>query len=377
MNTSVEYTQIMNAKPSKTTNRLHFTDMDPTRFEDLCLALIYPLHPWSDIRHYGRLGGDGGVDILARERMDDADDREWFIQCRRYSKATKSTVIKAVDDALAKVKAVDDAQAKPTHAPDVLLVVLACDVSRTAHEAYTSYASSMGVSSPLLWTASLLEARLHAERRDLLFTYFGISEAAEARRREGTISRNIALKRRLRRELLRTTGVNRDRARTRPMEKFIASDVIVHSTDDTSYPDVDEERIGFSGWFKVEIWDFYHNGLEFVTGIDYGIVDGDGRWAVIGHDQPVGDEFKRIKMFRLAQIPYRNIVDFDTMGDEYYPQPHMYCRFADGGQPYEGFRWVLIDDDFPWPMEPELQFEIETAKQERPNDPPRSEGTPS
>lgn len=364
LNTSVEYTQIMKAKPSKTTNRLHFTDMDPTRFEDLCLALIFPLRPWSDIRHYGRRGGDGGVDILAKEGIEDATDIEWFIQCRRYSKATKSTVKKAVDDALAKV----------THAPDVLLVVLACDVSRTAHEAYASYASSRGVSTPLLWTASILEAQLHAERRDLLFTYFGISEAAEARRREVTISRNIALKRRLRRELLRTTGVNWDRARTRPSEKFIASEVIVHSTDDTSYPDFDEERTGFSGWLKLEIWDFYHNGLEFVVGVDYGIVDGDGRWAVIGHDQPVDeDQFKRINMFRLAQIPYRNIADIDAMGDEYYPQPHIYCRYADGGQPYEGFRWVPTDD-YPWPMEPDLQFEIETAKPERPNDSPRSEG---
>ena len=63
-------------------------------------------------------------------------------------------------------------------------------------------------------------------------------------------------------------------------------------------------------------------------------------------------------MFQLARIPYRNIVDVDMIGDEYYPQPHIYCRFADGGAPYEGFRYVLINDEFPWPMDPALQFKF-------------------
>lgn len=158
----------MSAKPTKTTNPIHFTDLEPTRFEDLCLALIFPLHPWTDIRHYGRSGGDEGVDIFAKERMEDGVARDWFVQCRRYKFATKSTLKTAVDDALEKAE----------HSPDVLLVVVACDVSRTAHDAYIEYASKRGVKTPLLWTASIIEAQLYAERRDLLFSFFGISEAA-------------------------------------------------------------------------------------------------------------------------------------------------------------------------------------------------------
>lgn len=68
----------MKAKPSETTNRIHFTDLDPTRFEDFCLALIYPLHPWLDIRHYGRQGGDAGVDIYAKEQLENGVDT-WVI----------------------------------------------------------------------------------------------------------------------------------------------------------------------------------------------------------------------------------------------------------------------------------------------------------
>ena len=327
---------------------MHFTDLDPIRFEDFCLALIFPLHPWADIRHYGRLGDDGGIDIYAKERMEDGAERDWFVQCRRYKNAKKSTLTKAVDDALGKT-------ASP---PDVLLVVVACGVRRTSHDAYLKYASSKGVKTPLLWTASIIEARLHAERRDLLFTYFGISEAAEARRREATISRNIFIKKNLRKELLKNPkDIDWEKARNEPHHKFESSEVIIHSVDDTTYPEVDVKGTGISGWFKLEIWNFYHNGLEFIVGIEYSIIDSEGRWSIIEYNESYDDiKYDKIKMFVLARIPYRNIVDFDTIGDEFYPQPHLYCRFADGGAPYEGFRHILISGDYPWPMDPKMQF---------------------
>jgi hypothetical protein len=344
----------MGVRATKTTNRLHFTDLDPTRFEDFCLALIFPLHPWSDIRHYGRLGGDGGVDIFAKERMEDSKERDWFVQCRRYKNATKATLTKAVNDALA----------KSTRPPHVLLVVIACDVSRKSHEAYVRYASDKGVGTPLLWTASILEAKLHAERRDLLFTYFGISEAAEARYREATISRNIYLKKRLRKELLRDSkDIDWDKARINPYHKFKSSEIIIHSVDDTTYPGADVKGTGISGWFQLEVWNFYHNGLEFIVGTTDGIVDSEGSWSIIEYNEPYDEKkYEKIRMFVLARIPYRNIVDFDIIGDEFYPQPHIYCRFADGGEPYEGLRYVLISEDYPWPMDSKKQFNLRKKK---------------
>ena len=324
------------------------------------MALIFPLHPWVDVRHYGRLGGDGGVDILAKERVEDGVERVWFIQCRRHSRASQGTLTQAVDDTLAKTGA----------APNVLLVVLACDVTRAAHESFRRYASAKGVKTPLLWTASVLEARLHSERRDLLFSYFGISEAAEAREQEASISRNIALKKRLRKDLLADPkSVNWDKARKHPPDKFEHSEVIVHSIDDMSYPDVDSESTGISGWFKLEVWDYYHNGLEFVLRVERGARDSEGYWAVLEHDQQFNTErFTEIRIFLIGRIPYRNIVDYDVIGDEYYPQPHLYCRFANGGEPYEGFRYVLISDEYPWPLEPELQVDLrKNSAATRPN----------
>lgn len=344
----------MSAKATKTTNRLHFTDLSPTRFEDFCLALIFPLHPWVDIRHYGRVGDDGGIDIYTKERTEDGVERDWYVQCRRYSKATKSTLKKAVDDALAKTKAI----------PAVLLVVVACDVRRDAHEKFNEYAASKGIKTPFLWTASTMEARLHAERRDLLFTYFGISEVAEARQRESTIIRSISIKKRLNREFRRDPKeIDWKRAEMHPYEKFITSEVIIHSIDDSTYPSVDAKNTGISGWFKLEIWDFYYNGLEFVARIEYGIVESEGRWSLLDYNQKFDEnKYSKIKLFHLLRIPFRNIVDFDMMGDEYYRIPHIYCRFDNGGEPYEGSRFVLAGDEYPMTMDPELRFSLNSDK---------------
>lgn len=320
------------------------------RFEDFCLALIYPLNLWTDLRHYGRKGTDGGVDIFAKERGDDGVEREWIIQCRRHSRSNRSKLKAAVDDALSKAD-------KP---PAVLLVIIACDARRDAHENFLSYASTRGVKTPYLWTASLLEAKLYNKRRDLLYTFFGISEVAEERSKETSISRNIAMKKRVRRDFLADpANVNWDKARNHPPAKFQHGEVIIHSIDDTVYPQADADSPGISGWFKLEVWDFYHNGLEFVLAGERGALDRDGYWGLLDRNQSFDSRrFREVRLYRLGRIPYANIVEYDVVGDEFYGSPHLYCRFANGGMPYEGFRHVLIADEFPWPMEAAKQIDV-------------------
>jgi hypothetical protein len=346
----------MPPRPSRTINRLHFDDLDPKRFEDLCLAIVFQIRPWADLRHYGRSGGDGGVDILAKERVADGVERSWWIQCRRYSRAPKAVLQEAIDDALSQA----------TESPDVLLVIVACDVSRTAHESFLRLASERGIKTPLLWTASVLEARLHGERRDLLFSYFGISEVAEARAREASITRDFNIKKRLRKELLaEPKTVNWEKARKHPPDMFEYSELIIHSVDDSSYPNVDENSPGISGWFKLEVWDFYHNGLECIVSVERGAMDADGHWEVLDHDQPFdATRLTEIRMFRVGRIPYRDIVECDVVGDEYYPFPHLYCRFANGGEPYEGFRFLLISDGEYWRLDPDRQLLLKNEKRD-------------
>lgn len=344
----------MPTKASRTTNRLHFTDLSDKRFEDLCHALVYPMVPWSDIRHYGRSGSDGGMDIYAKERLEDGAERDWIVQCRRYSSATRRTVMQAVDDAVATA----------TTPPHVLVLALACDVSRVAHEAFLDHATAKGVETPLIWTASVLEARLYAERPDLLFAYFGISTAARARSRESMVTRNIAMKKRLRRELIKDRAeIDGQKARHRPYEKFRSLRMLIHSVDDTTYPNVETSRTRRSGWFRLEVWDFYFNGLEFIVAAEPGILHEDGRWAIRDFEQAYDEaSFSKITVLTLGQIPYSAIVDVDLDGDEFYGCPHVYCRFAHGGWPYEGFAYVRGDGDYPWPLEAGKRFELPAAR---------------
>ena len=127
--------------------------------------------------------------------------------------------------------------------------------------------------------------------------------------------------------------------------KFAESEFIVHRLDDTAYPKSDD-RPGISGWFKLEVFDFYFNGIEGILNIEYALVSEFTKsWSILPEDRakdsfPAG--FWPIKVFKTGKIPWRNIRHYDLGGDEYYPFPHLYCLYADNGMPYEGFEYDQI-----------------------------------
>ena len=49
-------------------------------------------------------------------------------------------------------------------------------------------------------------------------------------------------------------------------------------------------------------------------------------------------------VFRVGRIPFRNIVECDEEGDEYYPGLHLYCKYAEHGEPYESIIFKLTDE---------------------------------
>jgi Restriction endonuclease len=140
-----------------------FTDLHDRRFEDLCMQMVYRLLKWEQIDHDGRSGSDAGVDLRAIEQLDDGSLRDWFVQCRRYQKVAAAELQRAVNDTLKKVD----------RAPEVLLVVVACDVSLRARTSYEKYARKKGIISPYIWSASTLETKLYSDYPDLLPRFKG------------------------------------------------------------------------------------------------------------------------------------------------------------------------------------------------------------
>jgi hypothetical protein len=53
--------------------------------------------------------------------------------------------------------------------------------------------------------------------------------------------------------------------------KFAEGEFIVHRLGETTYPSTDEIP-GISNWFKLETFDFYHNGIEGILDIEYALV---------------------------------------------------------------------------------------------------------
>lgn len=334
------------ATPSKTVNRLHFDDLSPNRFEDLCLALVYRLREWEDIHHDGRTGADDGVDIRAMASAPDGSLRAWYVQCKRYSRFTATDAKSAVREAIA----------KSPSPPDVMLLIVGCDVSLAARTSYEAAATAVGIGSAMLWTASKLEMMLYTDHPDLLFGYFGISLARQERTRENNVRRAMTMKRKLKRVF--------------PKQDYHPR-IIIHSLDDDVYPNVSEASEGtISPWFRVEFAGHYHGGIEVYLSIENIIVDkGDGSWSRIIYGEKgiaaelreedvfAGTRYTVAKVFVIGRIPFRDIFEVDEDGDEYYSDPHLYCRFAEHGEPYEevirrevdGFAEFRDDSRFPFP----------------------------
>jgi hypothetical protein len=68
--------------------------------------------------------------------------------------------------------------------------------------------------------------------------------------------------------------------------KFAKGEFIVHRLGDKSYPGHENNESGISGWFKLEIFDFYHGGIHGILDLQYVLLDSQTRkWAVLTYDE--------------------------------------------------------------------------------------------
>ena len=100
-----------------------------------------------------------------------------------------------------------------------------------------------------------------------------------------------------------------------------------------SYPDIDTTKKEISPWFKVEVKGLYHRGVEvFISMPEYIKRYKGGNWIFTDHK----DTEEKVLAYPVGRIPFDLIEYVNWDGDEYYPFPHIYCRFkAFKGQPYE------------------------------------------
>lgn len=364
------------ATVTRTTNPIHFEDLEPHRFEDLVRQLIYDLKDWSRIEGTGRAGSDDGFDIRAWERLpgttpkgegaseDDGEgdgelapqERLWMIQCKREKTINPAKVKKIVRETF-------DA---PEEKPKAYALIAACDFSKAARDALRTEMVERKVEEHFIWGRSELEDLLFLPKNDhLLFAYFGISLQVRRRSLRADTSRVLTLKRKLVKVLGDIRGTHH-------------MDVLIRDPKDTTYPEIDDlaafkkkprwKYLPFVGhtppghvaficrqrfaWIKRESKEW-----DVVSGLDagghsheiYGLkepYERDERYLkVYAFWNSVIPRHERAWMKELCFIPYERIYALDEIGDAYHPGPHLLVDFLPDGQPFEPFAWYTLDPD--------------------------------
>jgi hypothetical protein len=320
----------MSVRATKTINPLHFTDLDPMRFEDLCLHLVSKIYKWKELNHFGRKGQDGGVDIHGIESLID-EEKVWFIQCKRYSNLTKAHLEEVVK------------KATKIAIPDKLLLIAACNVSRNQYDHFKLCSQNSGIKESEIWTASTLQTKLY-NYKDLLFIYFGLQLENKEMSGASKIRYSLKMEKRMRKDLInhKFFKENFQKVLHDPMLQFISNRVIIHSVDDMTYPTVDPN---INTWYREHLYNFYHNGIELWLGATLGgiaIMDNKGYWEPTNYfdERKNNGKYKTIEVKTIGQIPFYNIVDYKLF-DEYYSEPHIYCKFDLNGEPFERIYYRL------------------------------------
>ncbi len=130
-----------------------------------------------------------------------------------------------------------------------------------------------------------------------------------------------------------------------PEHRKRRSRMIIRVFDGKQYPNENEpDEFGEYSWFRAEIKSLYHKGMEFIIGIEEIQVFEDYTWdKVVYGAKSTGD---LVKVAKVGQINFADIVDYDTEGDEYYICPHVFCKFKYRGTPFENIYYYNMDKTY-------------------------------
>lgn len=330
---------------SKTTNPLHFEDLEPHRFEDLTRQLIYDLKEWSALEATGRAGGDEGYDTRAIERVTvelgdeetetEYTDRIWLVQCKREKSVTPKKIGRYIDECLSE---------KQEKIYGVIFVA-PCNLSKKTRDTFYEKIREYKISECYLWGNGELEDLLfHPKNDHLLFAYFNFSLKIRQRTSKTKIRSKLSTKK-------------------KALKVFHGHEnALIRDPDDTIYPykdridDFDENR----PWVVHRVTGHYYDGIKVETKRHFAYLSEDGvsfdfadaiddslqREDVWTEQMENYDERGKIHKFwsELPEgtagwfsieslIPYDRILAIDEDGDEWFSGPHVYVSFDERHEP--------------------------------------------
>ena len=301
------------------------------RLGDLLGALLYTSFRWRTLRRCA-VAGRAEPDFVGEEDRSPESSRVWWVKVARPGWGGDLRLPTLVGELASRHRS----------APDALLIASTSDVGQDEATACMDIAKRIGIPNTLVWSRADLDSRLKRNRPDLVLAYFGGASSRATRSSAHAVRRRLEIKHRVLEALLmqpdeRPVAVH-------PFDKFRYSHVIVRSISDESYPDGVAKLGEAAGWYRLATYDALHDGLELLVGRDVVVRDGAGNWrrasARERHDQP---RHRLVRALRIGKLPYERIVEFDVVGDEYYPLPHLYCDFSGSGSPFAEVRFQPVD----------------------------------
>ncbi len=313
----------MKLKPSKTTNKLHFEDLDPRRFEDLCLNIIYRLKNWENIKHYGATGKDDGIDIYVSEKIDD-NEIKWIVQCKRYKSINKSQ-LKDVIDTIKQV-------------PDIFLLITACDISKNNQDFFENYAKENKIKKVEIWTQSILEAKLFSDYNDLLFIYFDIDQRKKINNNVQLINRKIKFRDLFKKELYNKFDPSQPGI---GFHRFNCSKVIIQKIGYLNKEENVKDEFGWYKYFGGEPYNITDEGIILIIGLVSGYVK-DNKFIQKNKINEKNNNIVFSDFYEIGLLSYDNILTYDFHSDE--GRPIMYCKYTGKYGPFKKVYYENVDN---------------------------------
>lgn len=172
-----------------------------------------------------------------------------------------------------------------------------------------------------------------------LKSWIELLEKKEGTSREEEIKRNLDLKRRIEKDLSGWIYYL-------PEKRKQNSKMLLRAFDGKQYPNTNNpDKFGEYSWFAAEIKGIYHGGIEFIYGIEELAIMDNNKWDFKKNVKT--EPLATVTAYRIGQINFSDIVDYDLEGDEHYAFPHFFCKFRHKGLPFEETYFKSVDEKRP------------------------------
>ena len=300
-------------------------------FEDSICDLFNLLESTNTFKRFGKNGhNQKGIDVFSPEK-------DCAIQCKKKDLSRKDLLLKKelLDDIEKDVKKVINEKLKIKI--DKLIFVSTFKDHPEIDEYCEILKEDLKTEFEIIyWGWDTLESKF-LDQQELLKKYWS-NFIIKTDSKETHFKRNLDLKKQISKDF-------GDWLNYAPENRKRRSRMILRAFDGIQYPHENEpDEFGEYSWFRAEIKSLYHKGMEFTIGIEAIQIFEDYTWDLVTYgNRPTGD---LVKVAKVGQINFADIVDYDIEGDEYYLCPHLFCRFKYKGTPFENIYYYNLDKTY-------------------------------